>query len=223
MGSLIEAGRDASGQMYRRNRYYDPATGRFTQEDPIGLAGGLNLYGFAGGDPVTFSDPFGLCKKPPCFRVWGSATCIANWNALVAQSPYLRDLIAQAGKATSPEFNLVEVGFSIDEATQARASGGLTQVFDAGGSQFSPRDEPDTPIDKINAFVSAADVIDPQLQAWFLSQGRVLNLSNVQVHEFGHGILFIQGYKPKTRAQSERQAQLVECKVAGETGGSCKP
>jgi hypothetical protein len=34
-----------------------------TQEDPIGLAGGLNLYGFAGGDPVTFSDPFGLCPS----------------------------------------------------------------------------------------------------------------------------------------------------------------
>jgi RHS repeat-associated protein len=36
----------------------------FTQEDPIGLAGGLNLYGFAQGDPVNFGDPFGLC--PPC-------------------------------------------------------------------------------------------------------------------------------------------------------------
>jgi hypothetical protein len=32
----------------------------FTQPDPIGLAGGLNLYGYAGGDPVNFSDPFGL-------------------------------------------------------------------------------------------------------------------------------------------------------------------
>jgi hypothetical protein len=31
-----------------------------TQLDPIGLAGGLNLYGFAGGDPVNYSDPFGL-------------------------------------------------------------------------------------------------------------------------------------------------------------------
>ncbi len=62
MGSLIESGRDNSGQYYRRNRYYDPATGRFTQEDPIGLAGGVNLYGFASGDPVNFSDPFGLCK-----------------------------------------------------------------------------------------------------------------------------------------------------------------
>jgi hypothetical protein len=25
------------------------------------LAGGLNLYGYAGGDPINFSDPFGLC------------------------------------------------------------------------------------------------------------------------------------------------------------------
>jgi len=27
------------------------------------LAGGLNLYGFAGGDPINFSDPFGLCAQ----------------------------------------------------------------------------------------------------------------------------------------------------------------
>lgn len=45
VGSLVEQGRDGTGQLYRRNRYYDPGTGRFTQEDPIGLAGGLNPYG----------------------------------------------------------------------------------------------------------------------------------------------------------------------------------
>jgi RHS repeat-associated protein len=63
MGSLIEGGRDLTGQMYMRNRFYDPQTGRFTQEDPIGIAGGLNVYGFGGGDPVSYSDPYGLC---PC-------------------------------------------------------------------------------------------------------------------------------------------------------------
>ena len=72
-GTLIEQKRDGSGLLFRRNRYVDPATGRFTQEDPIGLAGGLNLYGFASGDPVNFSDPFGVCSqadgwKEPCWR-----------------------------------------------------------------------------------------------------------------------------------------------------------
>ena len=68
-GSVLMNMQDASGQLYRRNRYYDPATGRFTQEDPIGLAGGLNLYGFGGGDPVNYSDPYGL-SATGCCREW---------------------------------------------------------------------------------------------------------------------------------------------------------
>ena len=62
-GNLISAREDGSSLQYRRNRYYDPGTGRFTQEDPIGLAGGMNAYGFATGDPVNFSDPFGLAAE----------------------------------------------------------------------------------------------------------------------------------------------------------------
>jgi RHS repeat-associated protein len=63
VGNVVHGQQDRSGLMYMRNRYYDPATGRFTQQDPVGLAGGLNLYGFANGDPVNFTDPFGL---DPC-------------------------------------------------------------------------------------------------------------------------------------------------------------
>jgi len=63
-GTLLDGKRDASGFRYMRNRFYDPLTGRFTQEDPLGLAGGLNLYGFANGDPVNFADPFGLMAGP---------------------------------------------------------------------------------------------------------------------------------------------------------------
>ena len=39
---------------------YDLEHGLFTQQDPIGIAGGANVYGFAGGDPIAYSDPFGL-------------------------------------------------------------------------------------------------------------------------------------------------------------------
>ena len=38
---------EETGLHYNFFRYYDPHIGRFTQQDPIGLAGGMNLYRFA--------------------------------------------------------------------------------------------------------------------------------------------------------------------------------
>jgi uncharacterized protein RhaS with RHS repeats len=55
--------------MYMRNRYYNPQTGTFTQPDPIGLAGGLNVYGFAAGDSISYSDPMGLCHATITNRI----------------------------------------------------------------------------------------------------------------------------------------------------------
>ncbi|MBI1395131.1 MAG: hypothetical protein GC151_04050, partial [Betaproteobacteria bacterium] len=51
---------DGTGLMYYRARYYNPRTSRFISEDPIGLAGGYNLYGYVGQEPVGRSDPSGL-------------------------------------------------------------------------------------------------------------------------------------------------------------------
>ena len=59
-GSLLDSKADEGGLLYRRNRYFDPMTGRFTQADPIGLAGGLSSYGYAEGDPISYNDPYGL-------------------------------------------------------------------------------------------------------------------------------------------------------------------
>ena len=42
-------------------RDYDPAVGRWTTKDPIDFAGGdANLYAYAVGDPINFSDYYGL-------------------------------------------------------------------------------------------------------------------------------------------------------------------
>ncbi len=44
-----------------RARWYDPVTGHWLSNDPIGISGGLNQYVFCGNNPVNFRDPFGLC------------------------------------------------------------------------------------------------------------------------------------------------------------------
>jgi uncharacterized protein RhaS with RHS repeats len=42
------------------HRFYDPTTGRYISADPIGLGGGINLYGYVSNDPVNLVDIFGL-------------------------------------------------------------------------------------------------------------------------------------------------------------------
>lgn len=48
-----------TGLHFNTFRFYDPDTGRFTQPDPIGLGGGLNLYQYCP-SPLTWIDPWGL-------------------------------------------------------------------------------------------------------------------------------------------------------------------
>jgi len=51
-----------TGLHYNFFRYYDLNTGRYITQDPIGQAGGLNLYAYVEGDPVGLMDPLGLLK-----------------------------------------------------------------------------------------------------------------------------------------------------------------
>ncbi|WP_281167662.1 RHS repeat-associated core domain-containing protein, partial [Uliginosibacterium gangwonense] len=50
-----------TGLHYNRHRYYDPHTGRFVSKDPIGLAGGMNIYQYAP-NPIRWIDPLGLAS-----------------------------------------------------------------------------------------------------------------------------------------------------------------
>ena len=60
-----------TGLHYNYFRDYDPGTGRYVQSDPIGLEGGINLYAYAGNDPMISVDPLGLdgwIPAPPPVR-----------------------------------------------------------------------------------------------------------------------------------------------------------
>ena len=78
--------RDTTGLYYCQNRYYDPANGGWLNRDPIGYAGGMNLYGYCGGRPVGAADPTGLYKTGSylgdvgeVFKGYGDALNPFNW------------------------------------------------------------------------------------------------------------------------------------------------
>ncbi|WP_447927001.1 RHS repeat-associated core domain-containing protein [Vreelandella sp. EE27] len=54
---------EESGLYYNRHRYYDPQQGRYVSQDPIGLKGGTNLYGYVA-NPMGAVDPLGLSGGP---------------------------------------------------------------------------------------------------------------------------------------------------------------
>jgi len=78
-----------SGLYLATHRAYDPALGRWLSRDPIGEQGGINLYGYVGGNPLTFMDPLGLWTISVGFSVYiggggwgvsGSAGIVADGN-----------------------------------------------------------------------------------------------------------------------------------------------
>jgi RHS repeat-associated protein len=67
---LLFQGRDRdpdTGLYNFRNRYYSPGLGRFVQVDPIRSGASYDLHNFAANNPISRSDPLGLCDcKDPC-------------------------------------------------------------------------------------------------------------------------------------------------------------
>jgi len=87
---------------YMRNRWYEPHTGRFLSEDPIGLAGGINNVAFAGNDPVNGADPTGQCLQ-------GFVVGVAVYGLVVAAEHKRFNFWAAAGSGL---FGLATCGLS---------------------------------------------------------------------------------------------------------------
>ena len=70
---------EETGLHYNRFRYYDPGVGRLVSQDPIGLAGGANLFSYAENstgwiDPVGLS-PGGVGRKQPAKKPNQDSKC----------------------------------------------------------------------------------------------------------------------------------------------------
>jgi len=62
-----------SGWFYNGYRDYNPALGRYTGSDPIGLGGGINTYGYVFGAPVRYFDRTGLAVEEEAVEEDGEA------------------------------------------------------------------------------------------------------------------------------------------------------
>ena len=67
---------DPTGIVYLINRYYDPQTGQFISVDPD-VSQTFQPYAYANGDPISISDPTGLCGWNGCVEFAGAAAGIS--------------------------------------------------------------------------------------------------------------------------------------------------
>jgi RHS repeat-associated protein len=106
---------DGTGLQYLRARYYDPATGRFLNEDPLPL---LQRYAYAGNNPSNFVDPTGLVpggdvtkemirfttsviSKSACWTIsWDLCKKLWKW-----QAEYLKRGVTGIQRAAEQAFN----------------------------------------------------------------------------------------------------------------------
>lgn len=88
-----------TGLQYNTFRYYDPEIGRFNSQDPIGILGGCNFYGYAS-NPVSWVDPWGLCADKDWGAYYSSRT--GTRPPVTMERPHAHHIVFKGEFARSP-------------------------------------------------------------------------------------------------------------------------
>lgn len=132
-----------SGLYYMRNRYYSPRLMRFINADPIGFAGGTNWYAYAGNDPISCFDPFGLSDSKGSSdeytfrRMWRDWGHIFNDSWQPSRGRFLID-IPEIGHdlRTNPEENIID-GAIFYVFHRASGGAGIRATLRSAGTSVS--------------------------------------------------------------------------------------
>ena len=121
-----------TGFHYNYYRTYDPATGRYLESDPIGLAAGPNTYAYVGNMPTMYVDPFGLevqlCRRPADLP-WPLSLGKHSWiktDTVEAGMGADPDVIPAQGNSDKP-FTSVQV---VDHTGQSLADNSTCEVIE---------------------------------------------------------------------------------------------
>jgi len=118
-------------------RYYDPATGRYINRDPIGYGDGLNVYHSVDNDPVNHADPLGLQKPSNQF----AGGLQALWNVAVYGT--LSDPMPSDDRAVTAAYDQGnwDRSHGVADAATRRATFGT--IKDVGGVTFDQANRAD--------------------------------------------------------------------------------
>lgn len=127
---------DETGLHYNWHRYYNPTTGRYISSDPIGLAGGLNTFGYAYQNPTGHVDPDGKLAFVPAI-LWGVGAYIAT--------SFIEAALLETQQSEMPNGSLQPVGgiplaSGFGAAATAGKLCGTTSVTSSGYSSLADVD-----------------------------------------------------------------------------------
>jgi RHS repeat-associated protein len=107
-----------TGLHYNYFRDYDAVTGRYIQSDPIGLDGGINTYGYVGGNPLAGVDPSGLA----CVAANGMVSCsLPNGQSITFPRPWGWPDRIDSSNSLHHQYAIAESRWCVNEARARQA------------------------------------------------------------------------------------------------------